>query len=222
MRLLSFPLGNDTPTYAGNPKVSLEPASLIQEGGVANWFTLTTINHNGTHVDAPWHFNPSGAKLTDLSPDWFVYRHPRLIDIRKDEDELITAEDLEQHDSEIGEADMLLIRTGFGARVRSQNPERYGWHAPGFHPSAGSYLKRFPNLRAVVMDFPSAAAPQHTEEGFEFHRIALGAQESPNFFLLVEDARLDPDLQQEELHHVVMAPLLLEGADGAPVTIIAE
>jgi arylformamidase len=222
MRLLSYSLGNDTPTYADNPKVSLQPASLIETGGVANWFTLTTINHNGTHVDAPWHFNPNGAKLTDLSPDWFVYQHPRLIDIPKGEDELITAEDLEPHASAIEEADMLLIRTGFGAQVRSQDPKRYGWHAPGFHPSAARYLKRFPMLRAVVMDFPSAAAPQHREEGFEFHRIALGAQESPTFFLLVEDAKLDPDLRQEELNRIVMAPLLLEGADAAPVTILAE
>jgi len=219
MRLLSYTLSESTPTYADNPKVQIKPMSLIEEGGVANWFLVSTINHNGTHLDAPWHFNPEGAKVTDLGPEWFVYSSPVLVDVPKDDDELIYDKDLIVHENVIRHADLLLVRTGYGARVRDSDPERYGRKAPGFHPSAARYLKQFTQLRAVGMDLPSAGAPNFPEEAAEFHRIALGAKEGSGFFLIIEDMRLDPDLDQSELKKVIMAPLLLENLDGAPVTV---
>jgi len=55
--LLSYPLGPATPTYGDNPPVSFTVLSDLTQGDVANWPTFTTINHNGTHLDAPYHFN---------------------------------------------------------------------------------------------------------------------------------------------------------------------
>lgn len=222
MRLLSHPLGNDTPTYLGNPPVSLTPVSSIAHGDVANWFELRTINHNGTHVDAPWHFNPEGRRITDLDCSWFSYDHPLLVDVPKADDELLHEDDFFPYASLIRGVDMLLVRTGFGAATRTADPARYGRRSPGFHPSAGRYLRSFPTLRAVVMDIPSAGAPAHQDLGFEFHRIVLGADDPERFILLVEDARLDADLGQSDLHRVILAPLLLMDADGAPATVLAE
>lgn len=152
-RLLSYPLGPDTPTYRDNAKVELKPVSLIEEGGVANWFELRTINHNGTHVDAPWHFDPAGPRLTELDAGLFVYRRPVLIDVPRAEGELIGEIALREHEAKIAAADMLLVRTGFAAATRASHPERYGWQAPGFEASAASYLRSFSTLRALVMDF---------------------------------------------------------------------
>lgn len=222
MRLLSHPLGNATPTYLDNPSVSLTLVSSIGDGDIANWFELRTINHNGTHVDAPWHCNPDGKRITDLDCSWFSYGHPLLVDVPKGDDELIRDDDFFPYASLISEADMLLVRTGFGAATRTVDSARYGRRAPGFHPSAGRYLRSFPTLRAVVMDIPSAGAPAHQEVGFEFHRIVLGGHDPERFILLVEDARLDADLDQSDLHRVILAPLLLMDADGAPATVLAE
>lgn len=225
MRLLSYPLGNTTPTYVGNPGVKLEQVASISRGDVANWFSLQTINHNGTHLDAPWHFHPGGKRLDQLEPESFFFTAARLVDIPKDVDELITDDDLRHHHNLISQADMLLVRTGFGARQRYRAPVVYGEHGPGFAESAGAYLRQFPTLRCIAMDVISAGAPAHPNEATAFHRTALGATSPAGaanpFVLLAEDCRLDDDLTAPDLELVVMSPLILQATDGAPITVLA-
>lgn len=89
-RLLSYPLGPDTPTYGSNPPVRVTALADIARGDVANWLEITTINHNGTHLDAPFHFNPRGKRLTDLDVNELCFSRPRLIDVPKGDGALIT------------------------------------------------------------------------------------------------------------------------------------
>ncbi len=224
MRLLSYELGNDTPTYRDNPPVELRQVSSIADGQVANWFSLTTINHNGTHVDAPWHFDPAGRRLDELDPATFVFSRPALIDLPRGPAELITAEDLEPFADLITGADLLALRTGFGGLTRESGPGTYGQDGPGFAESAGLFLRRFPALRCLAMDIISAGAPAYRDEAVAFHRAALGSAvpDAANpFVLLAEDCRLDADLTQDDLGLVVLAPLRIAPSDGAPCTIFA-
>lgn len=222
VRLLSHPLSNDTPTYPGTPGVSIVPASRLDRGDVANWVVVTTQNHAATHVDGPWHFNPHGKRITGLDPGEFVFSRPVVVDVPKGDEGIVTGVDLEAHAAEIEGADLLLVRTGFGAAVRAADPARYSAHGPGFDSSAGRHLMdRHPALRAIGMDFISSACPASAAEGQEFHRICLGRSADDRYILLIEDARLDADLGPADLGVVVMAPLLLEGEDGGPVTMLA-
>jgi arylformamidase len=223
LRLLSYPLGAETPTWGTNPPPRVTPESLIARGGVANWFRIDTINHNGTHVDAPWHYNDRGPTITDLPLDQWVFTTPRILDIPKFDGEVITGADLEVRAAQIRGADLLLVRTGWAARFRKRDPARFGKQAPGFHSSAGRYLiNAHPSVRAIGMDVPSASSPQHIEEGHEFHRIALGAHGGDRYILIVEDMRIDADLRDHDIARIFLVPLLLEKLDGAPVTILAE
>ncbi len=223
IRLLSFAISPSTPTYPGTPAPSFEPHARIERGDVANWMILTTQNHAGTHVDGPWHFNPNGRRITEIDPAEFVFASPRLVDIPKADDEVVTGDDLASIAGSIAGADMILVRTGYGARFRAADPERYRNHSPGFDTTAGEYLLREqPSVRALAMDFISAACQKHEAEGQEFHRIVLGRRRDDRYIFLVEDTRIDPDLRPSDLGRVVMAPLLLEGQDGGPVTMLAE
>ena len=222
MRLLSFPLDAETPTFLDNPPVIVRQVSSIADGAVANWFELTTINHNGTHLDAPYHFWQDGPRLTDLPLDAFVYHHPLLIDLPKQDGELITAADLAPYAARFTGSDLLLVRTGFG-RIRATEPERYGRQAPGFHPNAADILlDPSSTIRAIAMDIPSASSPLHPEEGTRFHQEILGATGRGRYLILIEDVRLDPDLTAAELGRVLAVPLLLNGLDAAPCTVLAE
>jgi len=225
MRFLSHELTGTTPTYLDNPAVQLEQVSSIANGDAANWFSLRTINHNGTHVDAPWHFDQHGTRLDELPPRSFFFTSARLADVPKDTGDLITEDDLRRHRKLIADADLLLVRTGFGARYRDAAPRVYGGQGPGFAESAGTYLRQFPALRCVGMDVISAGAPAWREEGRAFHRVALGAVSPPGaanpFVLLAEDCRLDDDLAAADLDLVIMSPLVIKPSDGAPVTMLA-
>lgn len=222
IRLLSYPLSPDSPTYPGTPSPVFTPAARIELGDGSNWLTITTQNHASTHVDGPWHFNPKGKRITEIDPAEFFFTHPRVVDIPKGDDEVVTEADLAAHADEIAGCDMILIRTGYGPSWRSVDPDRYRHHSPGFHRSAGEYLIREqPTVRAIAMDFISAACQKYVDEGIEFHRIVLGRRAEDRYIFLIEDARIDADLTPADLGTVIMAPFLLEGQDGGQVTMLA-
>lgn len=224
MRFLSYELSEDTPTYVGNPPVMLKQVSSIADGEAANWFSIVTINHSGTHIDAPWHFDGAGLHLEELAPESFVYTSAVLIDLPRDRDELIRSNDLELYSERLARADLVILRTGFGERYRTTDPVTYGSAGPGFEESAGQYLRGLPLLRCAMMDIISASAPAHPEAGVAFHRTALGSSVSGAlnpYVLLVEDCRLDVDLTPEDLAVVIVAPLRIRPSDGGPCTVLA-
>lgn len=217
---LSFPLGEKTPTFADNPPVKFTQMSSIARGDIANFFNVETINHNGTHIDAPLHFNNNGKAISELALEEFIFERPVVVDWPKGDGELITAADMEAISPQVEDADLLLLRTGFG-QWRDQDPVRYGKRNPGFDGSAGQYmLDHFPSLRAIGMDLPSAASAVHMKEGFDFHQVVLGTRGGDRYILILEDCHLHQDLSG--LKRVIVAPLILEGLDAAPCTILGE
>lgn len=226
-KILSYPLGPNTPTYGDNPPVSFTVLADMAKGDVANWLEVTAINHSGTHIDAPYHFNPQGKRMTDLTMGELDFTAPCLIDVPKGDGELVSAYDLQARSADIEAADLLLVRTGWAATHRVSNPEHFGRQAPGFDSSAGRYLLDKTSVQALAMDIPSAASPvagRANDEGLEFHRIVLGTgkESSERYILLIEDVRLEPEFSQSDLKRVLVVPLFLQDADAAPVTILAE
>ncbi len=222
IKLLSYPLGSNTPTFGENPPVTVKQLSSIAEGGVANWFEITTINHNGTHIDAPFHFWQDGPTLTDIPIHEFIFDNPLLIDIPKTDAELITRDDLRPFADAFAQADLLLIRTGF-RKYRDTEPQRYGKQAPGFHSNAADVLMaESSTLRGLAMDIPSANAYMHMDEGIAFHQEVLGTTGRGSYIFLIEDVKIDHDLTQEDLKRVLVIPTWLHQMDAAPCTIIAE
>ena len=225
---LTYPLGNDTPPYGENAPVVLRRVSSIDDGDVANTMELRMPNHSGTHIDAPFHFAAAGRRLTELEPADLVFDAPVLVEIPKSDGELVTAADLEAFEPALEGADLLLVRTGWAEAHRRDDPARYGRRAPGFAASAAHHLLERTAVRGLAMDMPSAASPvagPANDEGIEFHRVVLRSRDQENAggrsILLVEDVFVDA-LEGEAPQRVILAPLWLEDADGAPCTVLAE
>lgn len=219
-RFLSWTLAPSTPVYPGTPGVTVDARSRIDRGDEANWVVVTMGNHAGTHVDGPWHFNPSGRRVSELAASELVFSAPSLIDLPVIDGQVIDGATLRTHADVIRDADLLLIRTGFGA-TRGSEPERYRHAGPGFDASAAWFLQRETDVRAVGFDFISATSQGAIDEGHEFHRITLGAYQPAREILIIEDVRLDPDLSPADLGIVVAGLLRLDGEDGGPVTLLA-
>lgn len=223
VRLLSHALSPTTPTYPRTDSPIFEETSRIAHGATANWMTVTFQNHAGTHVDGPWHFNPKGRRITEIDPGEFIFTRPLLADIPKDDGEVVTGDDLATALAARPDADLLLIRTGFGQRFRDADPERYRHQSPGFAASAGEFvLASAPSIRAIGMDFVSATSQRFVADGHAFHRLMAGSNRDDRYVFLIEDVRLDSDLTAADLGRVTMAPLLLADQDGGPVTLFAE
>ncbi|MEO2213219.1 cyclase family protein [Paenibacillus amylolyticus] len=218
--LLSYPLSVNTPVYKDNPPVEIQQQSSIDQGDLYNQFIITSLDHNGTHIDGPWHFNPQGLKINEIPIDYFIFTHPTILDIPKGDDELITKADLKPYEHQIACSDLLLIRTGFGT-FRSSDPVRYSNHNPGFAADAANYLMVFDSLRAVGMDMISSGSVIHVDEAIAFHQIMLGkGRVDGKFILLIEDMNLNHDLSGIEKVYAV--PLYIEGVDSSFSTVFTE
>jgi kynurenine formamidase len=178
------------------------------------------FNHIGTHFDAPEHFIPGGARIGELPLERFVFERPLLLDIPKGKGELIRAADLEPREGDIAGADLLLLRTGF-SRYRREEPGLYESAGPGIGPDCAEYLvSSFKGLRSLGIDFVSVGSYLDRAGGTLTHRTLLGGREG-HFVCPIEDMNLD-GLAPGGLRRVFALPLMVEGVDSAPVTVLAE
>lgn len=56
----------DTPPYEGDPKTELRFISSMEDGAEYNLSAFSMSSHTATHIDAPFHYDESGAKIDEL------------------------------------------------------------------------------------------------------------------------------------------------------------
>jgi len=221
-RLLSYPLSATSPIWPGNPPAArTEPFSSIAGGGNSNTTLLHLFSHSGTHLDAPKHFNDAGPAAVELPIEAFIFSQPFVVEAPKPKGGFITLEDLAPHSDALRRADLCLLRTGWSG-LRATDPERYAAKGPLLHPDAARFLvDECPSLRGVATDAVSIGAPGYGRESVATHQVLTGLGRTDGRFLLIfEDLRIDPDLGQAR--RIFAWPLLIEGSDGSPCTIVAE
>jgi arylformamidase len=218
--LLSYVLSTTAPAPGGRVPLRLQVDESIEQGFPGNTYYYTAWNHAGTHVDAPAHMLSGGRSITDFSLEDFVFERPVLVEVPKEDDQLITAGDLRPHEKTIADCDLLLLRTGF-SRHRKDDPSRYRDQNPGLSSDVAFYLDstRFAMLRAIGIDAISMAAANHISEGIQAHKIVFSRADGSSI-LLIEDMNLAFDLSQ--LRRVFVVPMFIEGLDSSPCTVVAE
>ncbi len=63
---ITFPIGEQTPIYEGDPKVKIDIAHSIKKGDAANVSHICCGVHTATHVDAPVHFVEGARRVHEL------------------------------------------------------------------------------------------------------------------------------------------------------------
>ena len=58
--------------YSGDPNPTAEKVVSIDNGDVYNMSTLSMCVHNGTHIDAPYHFLNDGNTVEQIPVEYFV------------------------------------------------------------------------------------------------------------------------------------------------------
>ncbi|HHT45364.1 MAG TPA: cyclase family protein [Fastidiosipila sp.] len=215
---LSYNLNDQAPGWPNNPKIELKPKGLISTGGSSNSYLVTLFNHFGSHMDAPKHFNDDGPAIAELPFDRFIFHKPLLLDIPKSFKEGVMPEDLMPHAEKIGEADLLMIRSGF-SQYRETDPDRYSKEGPYVSSDACRYLMdHFKNLSGLAVDWVSLASPSNND-GKLAHQHLL--KNYDHFVTIIEDIDMR-GLKQETLRKVFSIPLFIDGIDSSPVTVFAE
>jgi kynurenine formamidase len=126
---------------------------------------VTLSTHNGTHVDAPWHYHPTtdggapAASIDELPLDWF-YRPGVKLDFRDAPDGYIVQPDdirkeLERIEYELQPYDIVLMNTAAGA---AYGDDDYVNRGCGFGRAATLFLTDA-GIRVVGTDAWSWDAP---------------------------------------------------------------
>lgn len=58
--------------YPGDPAPKKEILSKISEGSLCNLSAFSMCAHNGTHIDAPYHFYENGKTIKDMALEHFI------------------------------------------------------------------------------------------------------------------------------------------------------
>lgn len=69
---ISVPISPTMPIWPGDPEISVERYSKMEEGAEVNVSRMGMCVHSGTHIDAPYHFIDSGAKVDELPLDVLI------------------------------------------------------------------------------------------------------------------------------------------------------
>ncbi len=197
---LSLPIHDGAPSYPGDPVCTVTPFLTIPEA-VANTRTISMGSHQGTHLDAPFHFLVDGAPV-DAIPLEQTTGSAILLDLsgRAPRSSLGVA-DFAHLDLQPG--DRLVYRLDWDRQLHEPG---YFSDMPRLSVDAARWLAER-RLALLGMDCPTPN-PDHM---VEVHQVLLGAG-TVLLEALANLAQLRPGP-----FWLSAAPLRIIGSDGAPV-----
>lgn len=220
---MSYSLNVKMPLYPGTVPTEVSAVKSIGNGDSCNTSMIMMSNHAGTHIDGPAHFDNMGKNIADYAIESFIFMKPFILDCKKLDRMQIMPVDLADFDAK--DADMLLIRTGFGryrkAVVEDRENDIYCSRNPYLHSETAYMLReRYPELRAIGIDCISIACVSERDIGRETHRILLSSdcRYPGDPVLIIEDMFIPDTIGQ--LSKVIVAPLYFNAIDSAPCTVI--
>jgi len=219
---LSYELSKDIPVYPGSPLEEFIPITRINKGDPSNTTVIHHYLHNGSHMDAPFHFDLDGKGIDGVPIDNCMFKHPLVVECPKGKSELITKGDLLACGDALNEADILLFNTGYAA-YRS-DPAKYCDDFPALSYEAAEFIRNgLSKVKAVAIDTLSIeSATQGPFQGFPVHRMLLHHSTSQKRPLVVYEDVCVLLISGQKIIHLWAFPLRLKGLDGSPVTMVAE
>jgi kynurenine formamidase len=220
---LGHALGPDNPPWPGDahPFEAIPNASFEKDGYFTRKFT--SLEHFGTHLDAPAHFVKGGWTVDQIPVD-HLYGPAVVLDAReesaRDADYRLTPEKVAQWEvrhGRIPRGAIVLLRTGWAARwpdvKRYRNMDASGtMHFPGYSVEA---VKLLINRGAAGLCIDTLSVDYGASKDFAVHHLSHGAS------LFHVENLADLSAVPEAGDYVVVAPINLEGGSGGPARVFA-
>jgi arylformamidase len=219
---MSYPLSPSIPVFPGLPLDEFIPHTRMKNGDPSNTTVVKHFLHNGTHVDAPFHFFDRGQTIDLVPVENFYYSKPLIIHKTLSSGGLILAEDLQKSGPALFESDILLLCTDY-YKVRTEK-SIYEGDFPSLSREAAEFIRtKLLNIKAVAIDTLSIeSCIQGPKKDFVVHKTLLdGDLYSTRPLLIFEDVNIGTALNRK-IDRIFAFPIRFVGLDGSPVSMIAE
>jgi kynurenine formamidase len=198
---LSHTFKEEMPVFPGDSIAELKQVAFFDKNGY-NSFYLQSGMHVGTHIDAPFHMNPEGEKLSEIEPEHF-FGKAKILDVRGQKqikpDILSTIE--------IENGDILLLYTAHDKYYRT---DEYYKNFPvittGF---AETVIEK--GIKIIGFDSPSP-----DDYPYDVHKLLF-----KNDILIIENLTGLGQLLNIAEFEIIALPVKFQSA-GAPVRVIAR
>ena len=205
---LSQDLYHGVPNFACDPQTAIFTHLVIADRGYNN-AVIVTGTHQGTHMDAPYHFFDDGKTIDQLDikkgfgPAWvldFTYKKPK---------EEITAADLKVHEEKITKGSRIVFHTGWDKVFPEK---RYLSDQPYLGIEACQYLVDR-GVACIAIDAPTI----YPEKYKPVHHILLKKDTE----MMIIESLMHLDRLQNDRIILIAFPLRIMQRDGSPSRAIA-
>lgn len=193
------------PGFPGDPLLSISPHATIAANR-CNLSKITMGSHQGTHLDAMFHFIADGRTIDQMPLEWF-YGHARVLRIPKAAREEITVDDFAAHERHLTAGARVIIATGW---ERQFGGPHYFTDFPSMTQEAARYLASR-RLRLIGMDLPTPG-----RDFFEIHHILLAGDVE----MVIVESLANLDKVPDDFTFIGF-PLNFAGRDGSPIRAVA-
>jgi kynurenine formamidase len=206
---LTLEITSDMITFPGYPMPTfIKWSNFETQGYVSETMFLST--HTGTHIDAPFHFDPNGQTIDQVEIERYVCNNAILLKIQKESNQMISSDDIRRtSQSEIKEKDTIVFSTGWEKRIKKKAD--YINNNPGLSKDAAEFLVE-KKVNAVAIDCPSI--DKGTDSGLIVHKMLLSNQ------ILIIENLCNLYRFNNQRFTLLIAPLKLAGASGSPIRAI--
>jgi arylformamidase len=221
----SPPIQNGMPMFVAFEGPQIAPVATHEAAGVAVNL-ITMVEHTGTHIDAPNHFDRDGLTIDHVAPDALLLRPYKKFDLTSENPqagELLGPDALKRAaakgDFVLAAGDVAIIEMGWDRFWPSEPGDHtrsfWGLNMPGLSAEACEYLAQS-GVVAVASD--TAACDTAVKDG----EIGSGEGHShwflPKGLLIVEGLM---GLAQVPATGLLIAlPLNIAGGSGSPVRVL--
>jgi arylformamidase len=210
---ISRSLSNDLAPWPGDTAFHFELKWKMAEGASVNVGAINMGVHNGTHADAPFHFDPRGETIERMPLDIY-FGDAFVVDLtgifaeaesQPDRARQIGVADHEASSASIEQTQRLLLKTGVW-----KNSKIFPDWIPVITPDVATWLRER-RVKLLGLDLPSVDS---IEAKILVNHHALAAAQ----IVIVES--LDLSEVAAGVYHFSALPLKIAGGDAAPVRAV--
>lgn len=218
-------IGPETPVWFMHPAPEIIPTLTHAEVGAAT-NVIKISEHTGTHVDAPFHFDPNGITVDEIAADALLLRPFHKYDLKANDyqaGDLVSLQDIQAAeragDFTLSEGDVAIIEFGWDRQLpggeAGRDDDFWSSNEPGLSPEACDYLAA---SKPVAVACDTAACDVAAKDGELMAAHGHTQAFLPAGILIVEALRGLAVVPDSGLF--LALPLKIKGGTASPVRVL--